>query len=310
MSNSSFSAPRKIRNKISESPGDRVLGVLNIVIVTILILVLLYPFYYCVVLAFNDGKDAMEPGIYFFPRKFSLDSFKEAFSATGLLHAAFISVARTVIGTASLVLVTSSFAYAISKNYLRFNKFYFTFMIIPMFFSGGIVSSYILIRNYLHLYNNFLIYVLPGMFNIFYALIFLASFRDLPASLEESAMLDGANHITIFSRLILPVSKPVIAAICVFTAVGHWNSWQDTMIFTNKGDLSTLSYKFAEVASQVSYIQKLAETSGEGGKIQFGITPMSIQLAAMIISVAPVMVVYPFFQKYFVRGVMIGAIKG
>jgi len=307
-----FGALRKGRNKIHESPGDRMFGIINIVLVTALILVLLYPFYYCVVLAFNDGKDAMEPGIYFFPRVFSLANFALAFSAPGLLHAAFISVARTVIGTASLVLVTSAFAYVISKNYLRFRKFYFILMIIPMFFSGGIVASYILIRNTLHLYDNFLIYVLPGMFNVFYALIFLASFRDLPASLEESAMLDGANHITIFIRLILPVSKPVIAAICVFTAVGHWNSWQDTMIFTNKGNLSTLSYKFAEVASQVSYLQKLAETSGEAGKVagQSGITPMSVQLAAMIISVAPVMAVYPFFQKYFVRGVMIGAIKG
>lgn len=312
MSNNILRKVQKTRNKIRDSAGDRIFGIVNFISVTVLILLLLYPFYYCFILAFNDGMDAMEPGIYFFPRKFSLESFREALSAEGLLGAALVSVSRTVIGTLSLIIVTSAFAYGISKNYLRFKKIYFTFIIIPMFFSGGIVASYIVIRNYLNLYDNFLIYILPGMFNIYYGLIFLASFRELPDSLEESAMLDGANHLTIYTRIVLPVSKPVIAAISIFTAVGHWNSWQDTLIFTRKGKLATLSYKFAEIASQVTYLQKQAEIGGEAGKIagQYGVTPMSVQLAAMIISVLPIMIIYPFLQKYFVKGVMIGAIKG
>jgi len=295
-------------NKIKETFRDQLFGVVNFAILTILMIVLVYPFYNGVILAFNDGVDAANPGIYFFPRVFTLDNFKAAVSQPGMIQAAFISVARTVIGTASSVIVTSAFAYAISKEYLRFRRFYFIFMIIPMFFGGGMIPTYLLIRG-IGLYNNFLVYILPSLFSIFNALIFLGAFRELPVSLEESAMLDGAGHFTLFFRIVLPVSMPVIAAICVFTAIGHWNSWFDTMMYTKKEGLNTMAHQFAQVAQAVQYLaDKAKEVSGE--QINATRIYVSVQLAAMLIATAPVMVVYPFFQKYFVRGVMIGAIKG
>ena len=298
----------KHRNKIRETTGDRTFKIVNVVLVTIIILVLLYPFYYCVILAFNDGIDAMRPGIYFWPRKPTLDNFIQTIKDPGLPRAAFVSVARTVIGTITAVLTTAAFAYGLSKKKLRFRQFYNTFMIIPMFFGGGIIPTYLLMKS-LHLTNNFLVYILPSLFSVFNALIFRAYFEDLPVSLEESAELDGANHLTIFFRLILPCSMPVIAAISVFTAVGHWNSWMDTLYFIRKKpELETLAYKFAHL-SQIMTAEMERWKNNPGG-VTAGFTPISVQLAAMIISVLPIMVVYPFFQKYFVRGVMIGAMKG
>ena len=304
----------KRSNKIRQGMGDRIFGIINFFLVTLLIIFMIYPFYYCIILAFNDGYDAMKPGIYFWPRMFTLENFKNALSADGLLQAGLMSVLRTVIGTFCTVMVTAAFAYAATKPQLRFRKFYFVFMMIPMYFGGGLVPTYYLFQS-MGILNTFWIYILPGLFSVYYALIFMAFFRELPPSLEESAMLDGASHITMFFRLILPLSMPVIAAVCVFLAVGHWNSWMDTLYYARDNEhVFTLAYKFSQTAQQVDYLNKLAqEAAGEAAKIGQelrGSTSISIQLASMLISVVPVMAVYPFFQKYFVHGVMIGAVKG
>ena len=301
-------------NRIRMSLGDRIFGIVNFTIVTLLILIMVYPFYYCVVLAFNDGVDATYPGIYFWPRVFTLENFRSALADENVLPAAIVSVLRTVLGTGLTVLVTSAFAYSLSKANLRFRNFYLVYLMIPMYFGGGMVPTYILLKD-LHLLNNFWVYVLPGMFSVYYTLIFMASFREISPSLEESAMLDGAGYFRIFFQIILPLSKPVIAAICVFLAVGHWNSWMDNLLYMpNTHDYDTLAYLFAGTAQRADYLIKLAQESAgaaaQVGQQLTGATGMSTQLASMLISIAPILLVYPFFQKYFVHGIMIGAVKG
>ncbi len=301
-------------NKIRMSFGDRAFGVVNFIIVTLLILVMVYPFYYCMVMAFNDGVDATNPGIYFWPRKFSLENFTTALSDPNVLPAAVVSVLRTVLGTVLTVLVTSAFAYGMSKANLRFRNGYLVFLMIPMYFGGGMVPTYILLDN-LNLLNNFWVYVIPGAFSVYYTLIFMASFRELPQSLEESAMLDGAGYFRIFFQIILPLSKPVIAAVCVFLAVGHWNSWMDNLLYMiGTDDYDTLAYLFASIAQRADYLIKLAQESAgaaaQVGQELTGATGISTQLASMLVSIAPILAVYPFFQKYFVHGIMIGSVKG
>lgn len=301
-------------NRIKMSLGDRIFGAVNFTLVTLLMIVMVYPFYYCIILAFNDGVDATMPGIYFWPRIFSLENFAVALASEGLIQAAIVSVCRTVLGTALTVMVTSAFAYSMSKVYLRFRNAYLIFLMIPMYFGGGMVPTYILLKD-LNLLNSFWVYVLPGVFSVYYALIFMASFRELPASLEESAMLDGAGYFRIYFQIILPLSKPVLAAVCVFLAVGHWNSWMDNLLYMPKThDYDTMAFLFAQTAQRADYLIKLAQESAgaaaQMGQELHGATGMSTQLASMLISIAPILVVYPFFQKYFVHGIMIGSVKG
>ena len=300
------------RNKISQMPSEKIFDFINITFLSILVLFFLYPFYYTILVSFNDGMDATLPGIYFWVRKFTLENYEQAFSNTGYINAAFISISRAVIGTFSAVIVSAAFGYAMSKSDLKFRSFYIIFATIPMFFGGGMIPGFLLIKQ-LGLYNNFLVYILPSLFSMYYAIIFMSSFKTLPASLEESAKLDGANQMTIFFRIIIPVSMPVIAAISIFTAVGHWNSWFDTMLFTEKTNLSTLAYIFAQVSQRADFIKQAASTSSEQGIINEsmkGVTTLSVQLAAMVVCTAPIMIIYPFFQKHFVKGVMIGSVKG
>lgn len=301
-------------NKIKMSFGDRIFGIVNFAIVTLLIVIMVYPFYYCVVLAFNDGVDATFPGIYFWPRLFSLENFRAALADENILPAAVVSILRTVLGTVLTVFVTSAFAYGMSKPRLRFRNFYLVFLMIPMFFGAGMVPTYILLKD-LHLLDSFWVYIIPGCVNIYYGLIFMTSFREFSPALEESAMLDGAGYFRVFFQIVMPLSKPIIAAVCVFLAVGHWNSWMDNLLYmptTHKYD--TLAYLFAGTAQRADYLIKLAqESSGASAQIGqqlTGATGISTQLASMLISIAPILAVYPFFQKYFVRGIMIGAVKG
>lgn len=301
----------KRSNRIRQRREETVFEAGVFVVLCLLMLFFLYPFYNAFILAFNDGMDAKLPGIYLWPRVFTFENFSKAFRAPGLLQAAVVSIIRTFIGTIGTLVVTGMFAYSISKPQLKFRGFYLIFATIPMFISGGIIPSFIMIRN-LGLYNNFLVYILPGLFSMFYAIIFMSSFRELPLSLEESAMLDGANQFTIFFRIILPISKPVFAAIGIFTAVGHWNTWMDTMLYTNKsGPLNTLAYLFSKVIFQQQYLQQLSEASESdvAAKLQ-GATSTSVMVAAMVLATLPITIVYPFFQKHFAKGVMIGSIKG
>jgi len=300
------------KNKIRQMPSEIAFDFVNITFLSILVLFFLYPFYYTILVSFNDGMDATLPGIYFFVRKFTLENYEKAFSNSGYINAAFISVSRAVIGTFCTIIVSSSFGYAMSKSELKFRGFYIIFATIPMFFGGGMIPSFLLIKQ-LGLYNNFLVYILPSLFSMYYAIIFMSSFKTLPASLEESAKLDGANQMTIFFRIIIPVSMPVIAAISIFTAVGHWNSWFDTMLFTEKTNLSTLAYIFAQVSQRADFIKQASTQGGDAGVISEsirGATTLSVQLAAMIVCTVPIMIIYPFFQKHFVKGVMIGSVKG
>ncbi|GHV05645.1 sugar ABC transporter permease [Spirochaetia bacterium] len=266
-----------------------------------------YPFYLAIVLAFNDGKDAALGGIFFWPRQPTLENFKHFIEDPIWGKALLVTVSRTVIGTVVTTLFTAMVAYGLSAQDLVFRKVYMTMVIIAMYFSGGIIPYFAVLRA-LHLVNNFFVYIIPGMLNLFFVLVSISFFQGIPRELSESARMDGAGEMGIFTRIIIPISLPLLATIAIFTAVGHWSSWFDSAFFVNNKDLRTVGYQLMSIVnkSNTSMSGVLTPEAAAANRT----TTMSIQVTAMLVAVFPILVVYPFFQKYFITGLTIGSVKG
>ncbi|REE85281.1 putative aldouronate transport system permease protein [Paenibacillus taihuensis] len=288
------------------TPGEAIFDAGNVLGMLIVCFITIYPIWYVLVNAFNEGQDAMRGGIYWWPRVFSLDSFQAVFNNPGIMKAMGVTVAKTVFGTALHVFFTAMVAYAFSRQELAFRKLYMLIGIITMIFSGGLIPYYLLIRD-LHLLDSFLVYIIPAMFNFFDLIIFLAFFREIPHGLVEAAKIDGANDFSIFVRVIIPVSMPVIATIALFHGVWQWNDYFTGMIYINNMDLQPIQTFLYRVIAQSS--SNLMMAAMPGG-ITKSVTSQSIKLATMVITTLPIVLVYPFLQKYFVKGLMIGSIKG
>ncbi len=288
--------------------------VLDIVIYTVMILVLfltIYPFYYVFVLSLNDGLDAYKGGIFLWPRKFTWENYRELLSDSSWLTAIFISVSRTVVGTFLGVLATSIVSFALSFDRVIGRKVYTRLYVFTMYFGGGLIPFYILLRT-LGMINTFAVYVIPGMLNVYYLLIMRSFYQGLPESLYESARLDGASDIQLYLRIALPLSKAVLVTIALFFAVGQWNSWMDAVYYITKDELRPIAYKMMEIIKRNS-ITDQADMMASAGLMASStktVTTTSLQMAALIIGVLPILCVYPFLQKHFVKGVLIGSVKG
>jgi putative aldouronate transport system permease protein len=265
-----------------------------------------YPFYLAAVLAFNEGKDATLGGIFFWPRKFTFENFKRLLEDPVWGKALIITILRTVTGTVVTTLFTSIVAYGLSYRELVGRKLYMVMIIIAMYFSGGIIPYFAILRS-LHLINNFLVYIIPGMLNLFFVLVSITFFQDIPRELGESARIDGGGEMQIFTRIILPVSKPLLATIAIFTAVGHWNAWFDVAFFVQDKNLHTLGYQLMVVVNRSSSNMSAHIAAEVAGISQT--TSMSVQVAAMLVATLPILVIYPFFQRYFISGLTLGAVK-
>ena len=283
--------------------GDIMIGFLMLVIC----FVSLYPVWYTVIISFNDSSDALRGGIYWWPRKFSLESYKTVFQDTTIIRAFMVTVLRTLIGTVTSVFFTAMVGYALSKKHIMGNKFYTILGTITMFFTGGLIPSFITLKN-LGLYNNFLVYIIPSLFNFYNMIIFRSFFNELPAGLEESARLDGANDLMIFIRIVIPLSAPVIATIALFNGVGHWNDYFTGVLYINDAELQPIqTYLFRIIASASASKTVVAMPAGVTAQ---QVSSQSVRLATMVVTTFPIMCVYPFLQKYFVKGMLIGSIKG
>lgn len=266
----------------------------------------IYPIWYVLVNAFNDGQDAMRGGIYWWPRMFSLENFSAVFQSSGIMTAMGITVAKTVIGVFIHVLFTAMVAYAFSRKGLIGGKIYILLGTVTMFFGGGLIPTYLLIKD-LNMLDSFLVYIIPAMFSFFDLIIFMTFFREIPDGLEEAAKIDGANDWSIFLRVVLPVSMPVIATIALFHGVFQWNDYFTGVIYINNTDLQPIQTYLYKVVAQSSSNQMMAQVPGGVAKT---VTSQSIKMATMVVTTAPIVFVYPFLQRYFVKGMMIGSIKG
>jgi putative aldouronate transport system permease protein len=271
----------------------------------------LYPFWYVLVLSFNEGRDAALGGIWFWPRVFSVDNYKFVLNNPMLKRSYFITISRTVTGACWTLFVTGLAAYSMSKRHLPGRNLILTFFMIPMFIGGTVISTYIVIAK-LGLLNTFLIYIING-FNFFFMIIVRTFIYGIPSSLEESAKIDGATYFTILFRIIFPLCMPVVAVILLFSGVDHWLDFYTNLIYVQKRELYTVQYLLYLVvrANQANVIlEQAAVSGGDVSLLRAGkVTPQAIQMATLMVATLPILFVYPFLQKYFVKGVLIGAIK-
>ncbi|QMV42853.1 carbohydrate ABC transporter permease [Cohnella cholangitidis] len=286
---------------------DRVFDFINIVILGLIAIVTTYPFYYMVVISFNNGLDSTLGGIYFWPRSFTFNNYTEFLSDPKWMQSFFVSVARTIVGAFITIWFTCLAAYGLAYKNLKFQKLYYSFFIVGMYTAGGLIPYYVVLRG-LGLLNTFWVYVIPGAVNIFFLIVAVSFFREIPAEMEESARIDGASDLKIYYKLILPLSKPLLAAMGLFVGVGQWNSWLDSAYFVNNDSLRTLTYRMMEIINQG--LSPLDAESAERAAAVTGVTTFSMQITAMVIAVLPILCVYPFLQKYFVKGIMLGSVKG
>ena len=283
----------------------------NYIILAVLCLIMLYPFIYFIAISFNDGYDAMKGGIYLWPREFTLDNYMKAFENEEMMGAFKISVLKTVIGTVLPLFLRATVGYALSRKQLWGRKgitffFYFTTLI-----SGGMIPGYILYRQ-LGLLNNFWIYIIPTLYSFYDIVMLRTYFSGIPDSLEESAYVDGCGPVRTFFQIYIPLAKPILATLALFAAVGQWNDWFTGAFYITDTELQPAATLLQKLISEVDFTKV---TNQEHAQVlnqmkQSNVTPEALRTTFIVIMTVPILCVYPFLQKYFVKGVMIGSVKG
>ncbi len=292
--------------------SDRIMIVVIYVFLILLSFTALYPFWNTLVVSLNEGLDTAKGGVTFWPRIFTFSNYATVFDDDQILNAFMITILRTIIGTISAIFMTALLAYGMSKSYLMGRKFFTIFFIVTMYFGGGLIPTFLLIKS-LGLMNNFLVFIIPGLISVWNMIIFRTFFKSLPVGLEESAQIDGCSNWGVFLKIILPLSGPVIATLGLFTAIAHWNDWFAPTIYITNQDLMPVQTVLRRLLNANLFNQ--ASGSGNVNSLtletlgQKSLTAKSIISATIMVVSLPIIAVYPFVQKYFVKGVMVGSLK-
>ena len=287
---------------------DYLLKGINLLILLVFTITCFYPLYYIFINAFSSA-DAITRGVYLIPSELTTIYFQNLLDYPSLFNSIFISAMRTVFGTIITVLCSTYLGYMVTRKDLPFRKGIYRYIVITMYLGAGLMPWYILMKD-LGLKNNFLLYIIPGAVNAFNIVLVKTYIESIPPALEESAKIDGAGVLTIFFKLIIPLSLPIVACLTVFCAVGQWNAWSDNFYLVSDPKLCTLQYLLykclqSNMADVTNNLSNLASSNHRES-----ITPTGLQDAMTVITVLPILVVYPFMQKYFVKGIMLGAVKG
>lgn len=285
------------------SKDEKIFNVANVIFMVFFLAIIALPLWNIVALSFNDATDAARGGIYFWPRKFSLESYYTVFEDSAIYKAFVISVAKTVIGVVLHTALTAMVAYGMSRRNLMGRKIYMNMGILTLFVSGGMIPTFLLFKE-LGLLNNFWVYIIPVLFSFYDMVILMNFFRSIPFSLEESAMMDGANPFIIFVKIILPLSLPVLATIALFHGVFQWNDYMTANIYVDDRSLYPLQMLLFRIVSE-----NLSPAVATGTNVVRNTTSQSLQLATMVVTTVPVVVIYPFLQKYFIQGMTLGSVK-
>ena len=298
--------PRKNRNKIRASRLDVGLRIVNYTLLFLVAFTMLYPFWEILVKSFMTDEDIISTTIALWPKNWQLEGYKVIFTdvtynmGRAFLNSVFVTVADTVYQLA----ITTMAAYALARETLPGKKFFFFYFIVTMYFGGGLIPYYIVIRS-LNLLNKIWVLIIPSFISVFNVLVMKAFFLGLPSELEEAAKIDGAGDFRIFCLIVLPLSKAILATIALFIAVGVWNNWFNTMLFIQDPDIRPLAYTL-----QVIIEKSRGYNTDSGAGIGSTIIGESVQYAAIIVTVVPIILIYPFLQKHFTKGVLIGSVKG
>lgn len=306
---------RRLRSTaIRRSVGEILFDNINTLFLLLFAFITLYPFWYILVLSLNEGRDTMRGGIWFWPRKWTLTNYAYVLLNPQILTAYRTTILRAVSGSALTLVVCGFAAYSLTKHNLPGRNAIITIFLIPMFIGGTVVSYYVLIAK-LRMLNTFWVYIIPGCFNFFLTIVMRTYMYTIPTSLEESAKIDGASYFRIFFRIITPLCMPIVATVLLFSAVGHWLDFYTNMIYTatNK-KIMTLQYLLyllilAKEASMSTVTEAPPIQGGAFSSRQQEVTPQAVKMAVIMAVTLPILFVYPFLQKYFVKGVLIGSVK-
>lgn len=295
------------------SVPDKVFDITNIVFMLCIVTVTLYPFINMFALSFNDANDSIRGGLYFWPRVWTWDNYNYIFNEASIYHATFISALRTILGTVVSVFCTAMLAYTVSRQEFVLRKFVTIVAIFTMYFSGGLIPGYLLIKE-LHMINSFWVYIIPGIISVFNLIVIRSFIEGLPDGIMESAKIDGAGDFITFMRIVLPLTVPALATVSLFVAVSQWNSWFDVFLYNSSHiNLSTLQYelmKILQTSNTAASSTNVGDQFAAGQSGVTAVTPTSIRATMTIIASLPIIMVYPFLQKYFVKGMTVGGVKG
>ncbi|UOK61261.1 carbohydrate ABC transporter permease [Paenibacillus sp. OVF10] len=289
--------------------GDRIFKIIVYFILILVVLVTFLPFWNILVLSLNSAEDTVRGGVYLWPRDLTLDSYQQILKDSEILNGLWVTVKRTLIGAPLSVLVITMLAYPLSRRNLIGRKGWNLYFIFTMYFSGGLIPFYMVLKA-LNMIDTFSVFILPSLMNVFYMIIVRTFMEQLPHEIEESARVDGANDLTIFFRIVMPLTTPVLATVGLFQAIGHWNAWFDSYAFTYSSDLKTLQAVLVKILNQfqtggmISQTQMLANSAKRNA-----VSSDTIRMAATMVATLPIVMVYPFLQKYFVKGMTLGAVK-
>ena len=294
--------------------GERVFLFFLYVFFLLFTLICVYPFYYLIINSISANDVSARGDVMFYPIGIHFQNYVDVMKIQGLGRAALISVGRTVLGTLCTIIGSSFLGFMFTQEKLWRRKFWYRFTVATMYFSAGLIPWYITMMN-LHLTNNFLAYILPAIVQPFNIILIKTYIENTPASLQEAAEIDGAGVLRIYAQVIVPISMPVLATVAIFAAVGQWNAFQDTLMLMTDQDLYTLQYTLYQYINQASSLARMIESSG--GSISDSViaaatqqTPTSVRMTVSVVVVLPILLVYPFFQRFFVKGMMIGSVKG
>jgi len=313
--------PPKIKKRnrrsghIRTSPDDRAVVIVSTVLTILMILVCFYPFWF----TFLTSITALQAGqhaAFLFPSSPTFKIYAQVLKDGTVFHGMMISAFRVIISTTCTVIFTSMFAFLMTRDNMPGRKIIYRYAIITMYVSGGLIPGYIVMRTY-GLFNDFFVYVVPGLVSMFFVILTKTFIESLPPEMEEAARVDGTGFMSTFLRIILPLSTPILATIAIFTAVGAWNSYMDNYMYVQNLNLQTVQmilYNYVVRAQQMVNLMRGAMAGGGNGvsaaQAATMVTPDTIRTATTIVSVIPIMLIYPFLQKYFAKGIMMGAVKG
>lgn len=293
----------KVKNKSKLNSQIYAFDIINFIWMTIFCLLCIYPIYYVFIGSLNQGADYAKGGVYLLPRLLTFENYKIILKEGALWHGYLITILRTTIGTLSALIFTSIVAYAMSRNNLRGKKFFHWVNIFTMFFGGGLVPYFLIIKS-IGLYNSFLVYIIPALYSVYNMIVISTFFKGISNELHEAALIDGAGEFRIWWQIYMPLSKPVLATVALWLAVGHWNSYIDTMIYTSSDSLHSLQYFLYKIITTSNLTEGMPESMMQR------VSSQTLSLSAIIVSIIPVLFFFPFLRKNFQSGIMVGSLKG
>lgn len=300
------------KSKVKLTPQDIIFNILNYTFFTLFTLSCIFPFYYIFINTISNNDYVRRGLITFYPRELTIHNYIAMGNVSDLWSSCLVTIARTVLGTVLMVFASALAGYLMTKNEMWHKKFWYRFLVITMYFGAGLIPSYLNLAM-LGLTNTFLVYVIPAIVSPYNIILVKTYVESIPGEIEESAFIDGAGYWTIFYKIIWPLSKPILATIAIFGAVGHWNSFQDSLIYNaNTPQLYTLQHRLYVYLNQSSNLSAMMNgaSSSDSTVVANALNTKVIQYTISMITIIPILLVYPFMQRYFEKGIMLGAVKG